>query len=1320
MNRYEQAELTQALFEEAGDALILFDPQSEQVLDANPMTQRLSGFTRSELLRMQASYLFRSEAPGGMNRLRNAYRKTGLFHSQEGFVLRTKRDGVWIPVNLTITRLHVAPRTLALMTVRDVREQREAHSQLQKVEGELRRVLASISDCLWSAEIDAQGTWTYRYISPVIERIAGQPPAHFLGGIHRWWGTIHPEDRPRWERAFHRLRSGQSSREEYRILWPDGTMRWLRDSVMVSRSADSPVLRLDGVFTDISEAKHAEGILNTQNRVLEMIATGAPLPQVLDQLVHAIEAQSPGMICTILLAENQRLRLAAAPSLPDAYRRALDGTAIHPQAGISGAAAHVKKPIVVPDIASDQQWTHFRELAVRTGLRACCVTPILARAGDVLGVIGVYYREPGAPPQRDQQLLDLTNHLAAIAIERRRAEEALRTSEERLGRTVETNADAILIFDRAGRITLANAAAERLLALPRGEIIRHSLHDPAWRFSTLDGRPLPDGESAYHQVLASGQPVYHLERSLERSDKTQFIVSINAAPLRDSAGHIVGVVQSISDITESKRAEEALRRSEERFRALVEKSADTIALLAPDGTIKYVSPSITRTMGYSVEEFLAAPPFSMLHPEDRPAMEKLFGECLATPGKEVHSEYRARHRDGTYRHMEGNGVNRLDDPSVQAIVCHFRDITERKRAEEKLRETNETLRALIEASPLAIVALDADGTVRSWNTAATRIFGWSEAEVLGKRAPFTAPDRAAEAQALRERVLSGQAFTGIESQRVRKDGTRIEVSISAGPVFDSAGRVHGIMAVLADITDRKRAEKALARERAILRGLIDSIPDLIFYKDVHGVYLGCNAAFEKYVGRPEKDMIGLSDLDLFPRDIGLGYQERDRQMLAEGRAKRNEEWLQYPDGKCVLSEVLKTPFFGPDGQTMGLIGIARDITERRRLEEQLRQSQKMEAVGQLAGGVAHDFNNLLTAILGNISLLLAGVPPSDPNRELLRDTETAALRAADLTKQLLGFSRRTMLRLEPVNLNNSVQEAIRILRRTIDPRITMEINAARDLWTAWADPGQLNQVLINLCLNARDAMPEGGKLTMETANVVVDGDYAQMHLEARPGEFVVLRVADTGHGIPPEIRQRIFEPFFTTKRPGQGTGLGLAMVFGIVKQHQGWIDCHSEINQGTRFDIYLPRFQEGAALVPEPAASQVNGGSETILVVDDEPMIRNLGRTILQRQGYDVLLAEDGQQAVEIYQREKKRIDLVILDLTMPRLSGRDTLRQLRQLRPDVPVLFASGYSADQMTETEREGVLGFINKPYRPQELANTVRAALNKRKGQAAETGM
>jgi PAS domain S-box-containing protein len=405
-----------------------------------------------------------------------------------------------------------------------------------------------------------------------------------------------------------------------------------------------------------------------------------------------------------------------------------------------------------------------------------------------------------------------------------------------------------------------------------------------------------------------------------------------------------------------------------------------------------------------------------------------------------------------------------------------------------------------------------------------------------------------------------------------------------------------------------------------------------------------------------------------------------------------------------------------EGRPYRFVGSASDITdrkraeaERERLEAQLRQSQKMEAMGTLAGGIAHDFNNLLTIMLGNLSFVLSHDLDRPGALELLKNAEKAGLRAAELTQTLLGFSRRAALATIPFNLNRAIDEVVRLTRSTLPSDIKLEVHAQPDLWLVQADPGQINQVLTNLTLNARDALPKGGTITFETSHFVPDADYLSSHVEASAGEFVNLRVRDNGTGIPVEIRQRIFEPFFTTKEIGKGTGLGLAIVFSIVKQHHGWIVCDSAPNRGTTFDVFLPRCAEA----PAPVATQVepadSASKEVILLVDDEPMIRQLTTTILTRAGFHVLVAENGAAALEVVKANPDLISLIILDAVMPRLSGRDTLRELARIAPDIRVVFSSGYSTEQMGVHEFPQVRGFLPKPYRAEQLLEKVGEILH-----------
>jgi PAS domain S-box-containing protein len=763
MTLYDPAELAQVLFEELGDALFLIDPQSDRLLEVNPVALRLTGFSRDELLAYPAMYLFRFEATGGHQRLRGAFKKTIVFHSQDGFLLRTKAEN-WIPVNLTVSRLHVGETALGLIIARDDRERRQALAQARRVEAELRAVLANSPAALWSAArasgADVTTGWQFRYVSPIVAKIANRP-IEFFEHPFSWADIVHPADRDGYRTRLRRLLQGDGTQTEvtYRILMPDGDVRWIRDRLRIVRDEAQRPTRLD-----------------------------------------------------------------------------------------------------------------------------CCLL----------------------------------------------------------------------------------------------------------------------------------------------------------------------------DITEQHLAELALRQSEQRFRALVEKNRDAVLLIDERGIIRYATPAALSTVGHDPANLLGKNALSLLHPDDVEPARSRWGIGLARPGEDITQTVRVIAADGSTRLLDATICNRLADPSVQAVVVN-----------------------------------------------------------------------------------------------------------------------------------------------------------------------------------------------------------------------------------------------------------CRDTTEQNRLEEQLRQSQKLEAVGRLAGGIAHDFNNLLTVILGNLELIRSGLANGE-EAELLAATERAATQAAELTKQMLGFARRQPLRTITLDLNTLVQESIRLLRRTIDPRIEVCFLPAADLPPVATDPVQVQQVLMNLCLNARDAMPDGGTLTVETANAGLLRPPGT-GIETPPTGFVRLSVIDTGIGMSDEVRTKIFEPFFTTKQVGQGTGLGLAVVYGVARAHGGWVDCTSTPGKGSQFDFFLPwstSSSETVAASNECPVATIRGQGETILVADDEPLVRSLAKQSLERHGYQVLVAADGAQAVEFYRREAERIALVVLDLSMPNLSGRQVYTLIRELNPQAKVIVASGHSRPEMICDDPN--VRYLHKPYTPSTLAIAVRNAL------------
>ncbi len=509
---------------------------------------------------------------------------------------------------------------------------------------------------------------------------------------------------------------------------------------------------------------------------------------------------------------------------------------------------------------------------------------------------------------------------------------------------------------------------------------------------------------------------------------------------------------------------------------------------------------------------------------------------------------------------------------------------------------------------------------------------------------------------------------------------------------------------------RLSEEKLRASERKY-RSLIESIPDIIFALDLDGSLSYIGPHWKKILGHEESEVLGKYFVHFAPAEEHHFLVQVFKEVRFFGKSVENIRW-QYlrKDGKKRYFSGSAAPILDEDGKVIGAMGIARDITDHKKLEEQLLQAQKMESIGNLAGGIAHDFNNLLGGILGYASFVKKKLTPDHPLFHPVVNIERSSQKAAELTKQLLGFARRGKYEVKPINCNALIRELIQLLGRTIDRRITLEVDLDPQLHPIEGDGIQLQQSLMNLCLNARDAMPQGGTLRIVTKNQTVSHDLALQQRGWKEGEYVKISLTDTGMGIGEEIRSQIFEPFFTTKEPGRGTGLGLSMVYGIIQNHGGYLDFQSEEGKGTTFDLFLPAHP----VLPIPSASlpplRGRRGSETILLVDDEEIIRQLGADILEDMGYKVLTASSGEEALQIYREYQSEIALVVLDVMMPGQGGKETFFRLREIDPVIKVLLSSGYSTHgEVEEILREGVGGFIQKPYREDELIGRIREILD-----------
>ena len=806
----------------------------------------------------------------------------------------------------------------------------------------------------------------------------------------------------------------------------------------------------------------------------------------------------------------------------------------------------------------------------------------------------------------------------------------------------------------------------------------------------------------------------YLNVPLVRPDGTERSLVFHKAPLFDADGALAGLIGVVMDITDRLRAEEALRFEKQKFETLCEDAPFAMVMIAEDGTFQYANPKFKELFGYELSEVPNGRSwFRKAFPDDA-YRDEIIAVWMSDLNVSEPREQRPRIfsvtcKDGTEKIIHFRPVQL----ETGDHLVSFEDITHHTKTELAIHERERFLSSVFASIQDGISVLDTELNIIQVNPTMERWYSHA-VPMTGKKCfeVYHSSSKPCDACPSTRALETGQSAYELVPKRGPSGEITGWLDLYSFPLIDeSTGERKGVIEYVRDITERKAAEEALRESEKKYRTILETIADGYHEVDLAGNLTLVNDSMCEIFGYPREELLGVNYRKLMDEYNAQSVFKAYNEVYRTGKPNRGFSYQQKKkDGSRSDVFVSISLIRDADGQPRGFRGMMRDVTERNRLQEQLYQASKMEAIGTLAGGLAHDFNNLLQIVLGYADLIAIGKEKQEKDYQRARSIHDAAMRGRDLVNRILTFSRKVETKPRPIDLNHELNQVDHLLRRTIPKMIEIELHLADNLRSINADPTQIEQILLNLAVNAAHAMPEGGRLVFETKNVRLDEEYCRTHLETKPGQYVLLTVSDTGHGMEKEIIKRIFEPFFTTKDRGEGTGLGLSMVFGIVKSHDGHISCHSKPGAGTAFKIHFPATEMEIAWDSEATLIMPSFGTETILLVDDEKAIRDLGKEILTEVGYKVLTASTGLEALDMYTKAQDEISLVILDFIMPGMGGKQCLEELLKIDPGVKVLISTGYSAESLPrETTEGGAVGFIRKPYKMKQMLQVVRNVLD-----------